>query len=107
MTLAHMVTEVNATEVPERSLRKVVWPWHELDYAVLGADSDRILADALTPQAVVLLAGLATAPAGPSRPSPPASVWWTVSAPPVPEIRASQRSPPTPGKSIRKSMFRM
>ncbi|MDF3313313.1 hypothetical protein P3H15_51325 [Rhodococcus sp. T2V] len=52
MTLAHMVTEVNATEVPERSLRKVVWPWHELEYAVLEADSDRILADALTPQAV-------------------------------------------------------
>ncbi|GAF45376.1 hypothetical protein [Rhodococcus wratislaviensis] len=107
MTLANMVTEVNATVIPERGAREVVWPWHELDYAVLEADSDRILADALTPQAVVLLARLATAPAGPPRPFPPASMGWTVSAPPVPEIRATQRSPPAPGKSIRKSMFRL
>lgn len=107
MTLANMVTEVNTTVIPERSARQVVWPWHDLDYAVLEADSDHILADALTPQAVVLLARLATTPAGPPRPSPPASMGWTVSAPPVPEIQATQRSPPTPGKSLRKSMFRM
>nr|WP_271210772.1 hypothetical protein [Rhodococcus wratislaviensis]GLK36287.1 hypothetical protein GCM10017611_31440 [Rhodococcus wratislaviensis] len=100
MISANMVTEVNATVIPERSEREAVWPWHELDYAVLEADSDRLLADALTPQAVVLLARLATAPAGPPRPSPPASRGWTVSAPPIPEIRATQRSPPTPGKTV-------
>ncbi|EID81560.1 hypothetical protein W59_02326 [Rhodococcus opacus RKJ300 = JCM 13270] len=93
-----MVTEVNATVIPGRPDREVVWPWHELDYALLEADSDRILADALTPQAVVLLARVATAPAGRSRPSSPASVSWTVSAPPAPEIRATQRSPPRTGK---------
>ncbi|PBC40011.1 hypothetical protein CJ179_33380 [Rhodococcus sp. ACS1] len=98
MTLANMVTEVNATVTPERTDREVVWPWHELDYTLLEADSDRILADALTPQAVVLLARLATAPAGPACPSPPASMSWTVSAPPAPEIRATQRSPPRTGK---------
>ncbi|WAM18981.1 hypothetical protein [Rhodococcus sp. JS3073] len=107
MTSANMVTEVNTTVIPERSEHEVVWPWHELDYAVLEADSDRILADALTPQAVVLLTRLATATAGPPRPSSPASMGWTVSAPPVPEIRATQRSPPTPGKTIPKRVFRM
>ncbi|CAG7633443.1 hypothetical protein SIM91_44100 [Rhodococcus opacus] len=107
MTLANRVTEVNATVIPERPERETVWPWHELDYAQLEADSDRILADALTPQAVVLLTRLATAPADPPRPSPPASMPGTVSTPPAPEIRATQRSPPKPGKSIRKSMFRM
>lgn len=98
MTLANMVTEVNATVIPERSEREGVWPWHELDYALLETDSDRILADALTPRAVVLLARLATEPAGRPRPSPPTSVSWTVSAPPAPEIRATQRSPPRTGE---------
>ena len=94
MTLANRVTEVNATVIPERTERETVWPWHELDYALLVADSDRILADALTPQAVVLLHRVATASAGRSRSSPPTPVWWTALAPPLPEIRATQRSPP-------------
>ncbi|MFC9553819.1 hypothetical protein ACFTWF_23515 [Rhodococcus sp. NPDC056960] len=96
MTSTHMVAEVNATDPGEPAERETVWPWHELDYALLVADSDRILADALTPQAVVLLRRVATAPAGPPRSSPPAPVWWTALAPPLPEIRATQRSPPTP-----------
>jgi len=96
MTWANRVAEVNATNPGERTERETVWPWHELDYALLVADSDRILADALTPQAVVLLHRVATAPAGPPRPSPPAPVWWTVTEPPLPEIRATQRSPPRP-----------
>ncbi|ABG95370.1 MULTISPECIES: hypothetical protein [Rhodococcus] len=98
MTLANMVAEADATEIGERTEREVVWPWHELEYALLVADSDRLLADALTPQAVVLLHQVATAPAAPPRPSPLASVSWTVSIPPVPEIRATQRSPPRPEK---------
>jgi hypothetical protein len=97
MTRADMVTEVTATDMWECTAREVVWPWHELEYAVLEADTDRILADALTPQAVVLLARVATAPAGPLCPSRPASVSWTVSAPPAPQFRATQRSPPRIG----------
>ena len=46
--------------IAECAEREAVWPWHELDYALLEVDSDRILADALTPQAVVLLARLGT-----------------------------------------------
>ncbi|MBC2640765.1 MULTISPECIES: hypothetical protein [unclassified Rhodococcus (in: high G+C Gram-positive bacteria)] len=94
MTQANRVAEVTAPEDWERSAREVVRMWHELEYALLVADSDRILADALTPQAVVLLARVATAPPGPPRPSPPAPVWWTISVPPAPGIRATQRSPP-------------
>ena len=97
MTLANRVAEVNATDTKERTEREMVWPWHELEYAQLVADSDRILSDALTPQAVVLLHQVATAPAGPPRPSPPVSPGWTASAPPAPEIRATQRSPPRLG----------
>lgn len=100
MTTANRVAEVNATDTEERTEREVMWPWHELEYAQLVADSDRILADALTPQAVALLHRVATAPAGPPRPSPPASPGWTVSAPPAPEIRATQRSPPRPRNPI-------
>ncbi len=94
MTSTNTVAEVNATDTRERTDRETVWPWHELDYALLVADSDRILADALTPQAVVLLHRVATASAGPPRSSPPTPVWWTALAPPLPEIRATQRSPP-------------
>ncbi|MFC9361978.1 hypothetical protein ACFTZB_36075 [Rhodococcus sp. NPDC057014] len=99
MTGANTVTEVNATWILERTESAVVWPWHELDYTLLAADSDPILADALTPQAVVLLARLATAPAGPRRPSAPASTAWTISEPPTAAIRATQRSPPRVGKT--------
>jgi len=106
MTLANMVTETIATVIPERTDHEVVWPWHELDYALLEADSDRILTDALTPQAVVLLARLATAPAGPACPSPSTSVPWPVSAPPAPQIRATQRSPPRTGTTSRKNTSR-
>jgi hypothetical protein len=93
MTQANMVAEVNPTVIPERTAGEVVWPWHEFGYAVY-----RILAAALTPQAVVLLTAVAAAPAGRPHPSPPVSVTWTVSAPPAPEIRATQRSPPRPAK---------
>ncbi|MDF3313322.1 hypothetical protein P3H15_51375 [Rhodococcus sp. T2V] len=99
MTAANTVTEGNATVIPERTETAVVWPWHELDYTLLAADSDRILADALTPQAVVLLTRLATAPAGPPLPSAPASTAWTMSEPPTPQVRATQRSPPRVGKT--------
>lgn len=107
MTSADSVTEMSGTVIPECAEREAVWPWHELDYALLESDSDRILAHALTPQAVVLLARLAIAPAGPPRPSPPAAVSWTVSAPPAPEIRATQRSPPRIGKTVRESISRV
>ena len=104
MTSANSVTEMNGTVIAECAEREAVWPWHELDYALLEVDSDRILADALTPQAVVLLARLGNGPADPPRPSPPAAVsWtvsWTVSAPPAPEIRATQRSPPRIGRPV-------
>jgi hypothetical protein len=107
MTWANMVTEVTATDMPECTAREVVWPWHELDYAVLEAEADRILADAHTPQAVVLLARVATALAGPRRPSRSASGSWTVSAPPAPQIRATQRSPPRIGNTSGKNTFRV
>ncbi|MFD7012740.1 hypothetical protein ACNJ7E_00980 [Rhodococcus sp. NM-2] len=100
MTSANMAAEVNATDTEQRPEREMIWPWHELEYAQLVADSDRILADALTPQAVVLLHRVATAPAGPPRPSPPTSPGWTVTAPPAPGIRATQRSPPRPRNPI-------
>ncbi|WP_257890505.1 hypothetical protein [Rhodococcus sp. USK10] len=99
MTLANRVAAVNATDTEERTEREVMWPWHELEYAQLVADSDRILADALTPQAVALLHRVATAPAGPPRPSPLTPPGWTVTAPPTPGIRATQRSPPRPRNS--------
>ena len=98
MTSTNPVAEVNATDTRERTERETMWPWHELDYALLIADSDRILADALTPQAVVLLHRVATAPVGRARPSPPTPVGWTALPPPLPEIRATQRSPPRPEK---------
>jgi len=94
MTSPTIVTEVKATESPERTEREVVRPWHELDYALRVADSDRILADALTPQSVVLLHRVATERSGWSHPSASAGSGWTVTAPPAPEIRATQRSPP-------------
>ena len=39
MTWANMVAEVNATNPGERTEDETVWPWHELDYALLVADS--------------------------------------------------------------------
>lgn len=94
MTPADLVTEVEATAIPECTEREVPWPWHELEYQLLVADSDRILADALTPQAVVLLKRVTTGDAGPLHPSPPTTRSWSVPAAPVREIRAKQRSPP-------------
>ncbi|WP_244163465.1 hypothetical protein [Rhodococcus koreensis] len=61
---------------------------------VVVADSDRILADALTPQAAILLAAMATARSGPWHPPRPRWSGWPVTAPPAPQIRATQRSPP-------------
>lgn len=94
MTLANEATELQPIADGERTEHELVRPWHELEYALLVADSDRILADALTPRTVVLLNRVATAPAGPPHPSPPSSEWWTVTAPPAPDVRAPQRSPP-------------
>lgn len=94
MTWARMATEANTTEMPERTEREVAWPWHELEYALLETDSDRILAEALTPQAVVLLTRVATDRDDRSRSSSPTSVLWSSPAAPAPEIRAKQRSPP-------------
>ncbi|MFF2112477.1 hypothetical protein [Rhodococcus koreensis] len=94
MTLAIMVTAAPGTGSPERLARAAVRPWHELDYELLVADSDRILADALTPQAVALLATVATARSGPWHRPRPRWSGWPVTAPPAPQIRATQRSPP-------------
>ena len=96
MTLANMAPETHATELPERTTGEAVRPWQEFEYARLVADSDRILADALTPQAVVLLHRVGTVRAGVRHPAPPVSPGWTVSAVPAPQIRATQRSPPSP-----------
>ncbi|MDF3313310.1 hypothetical protein P3H15_51310 [Rhodococcus sp. T2V] len=89
-----MVTAAPGTGTPERLARAAVRPWHELDYELLVADSDRILADALTPQTVVLLATMATARSGPRHRPRPRWSGWPVTAPPAPQIRATQRSPP-------------
>ena len=93
MTPAIRVTAAPGTGSP-RIARAVVRPWHELDYELLVADSDRILADALTPQAAVLLATMATARSGPWHRPRPRWSGWPVTAPPAPQIRATQRSPP-------------
>jgi hypothetical protein len=69
--------------------------WAEIEYELLLADSDRLLAEALTPQAVVLLRWVTVGTTGSPRPLPLPSAPWTPSAAPVPEIRAKQRSPPT------------
>ncbi|MEU2001399.1 hypothetical protein ACH47B_10625 [Rhodococcus sp. NPDC019627] len=70
-------------------------PWSEIEYHVLLADSDRLLAEALTPQAVVLLGLVTMGTTGSPRPLPLPSAPWTPSTAPIPEIRAKQRSPPT------------
>ncbi|MFI5436645.1 hypothetical protein ACHMZP_33400 [Rhodococcus baikonurensis] len=70
------------------------WPWHELDYAAVVEDSDRILADALTPAAWVLLARLAAGILEPAARVPPIVVPCSSYQVPVMRPRATQRSPP-------------
>lgn len=74
-----------------------VWPWHELEYAMFVADSDRILADALTPQPVVLLEQVGCRCTDAAHPHPDWDASWGPAPAPVGEIRAKQRSPPSAG----------
>ena len=74
--------------------RMGIHPWCELEYAAVVEDSDRILADALTPAAWVLLARLGACTLEPDLPVqgivlPPFSYQAPVMRP-----RATQRSPP-------------
>ena len=94
MTSPIIITPAPGTGSPECIAPAAVRPWHELDYELLVADSDRILADALTPQAAILLAAMATARSGPWHRPRPRWSGWPVTAPPAPQIRATQRSPP-------------
>jgi hypothetical protein len=96
LTWANPDAEVNATGTGECTEHEMVRLWHELDYALLVAESDRILADALTPHAVILLHQVATEPAGPPRPPPPVPLWWATTGPLPSEVHATQRSPPSP-----------
>lgn len=68
--------------------------WHDLEYAAVVRDSERILADALTPAAWVLLtriAGCTLDPGLPARPIMLPRYTYRVS---VMRPRATQRSPP-------------
>lgn len=88
MAQAIVVTGAYATEPSERTECEAVRPWHELEYALLVSDSDRLLADALTPQAVSLLRRLAIDRSGRSRPPAFAPSAWTVHVTPDRPIRA-------------------
>ena len=94
MTSPIIITPAPGTGSPECIAPAAVRPWHELDYELLVADSDRILADALTPQAAALLATMATARSGSRHRPRPRWSGWPVTAPPAPQTRATQRSPP-------------
>ncbi|MFD6860287.1 hypothetical protein ACFWCF_23495 [Rhodococcus sp. NPDC060090] len=94
MTSATMEIEADIDVMAEIRAREVIRPWHELDYAAYVTDSDRILADALTPHAAAMLMRLAAAQPAAPRLHCPASVSWSVSSCPVPERQATQRSPP-------------
>lgn len=94
MAQAIVVAEAYATEPSERTEREAVRPWHELEYALLIADSDRLLADALTPQAVGLLRRMAIDRSGRSHPPAFAPSTWAVHATPDRPIGAKQRAPP-------------
>jgi len=69
-------------------------PWHELEYAAVMEDSDRILADALTPAAWVLLTRIAGCTLDPRLVAPPIMVSRYTYRAPVTRPRATQRSPP-------------
>ncbi|OQM77988.1 hypothetical protein B0E55_06146 [Rhodococcus sp. 66b] len=69
--------------------------WHDLEYAAVMGDSDRILADALTPAAWVLLTRIEVgAFEGPVGPTPPMMLPRFTYRVPVTRPRATQRSPP-------------
>jgi len=69
-------------------------PWHDLEYAAVVADSDRILADALTPAAWALLTRLAAGTLGPGLAAAPIVLLRSSYRVPVMRPRATQRSPP-------------
>jgi len=68
--------------------------WPDLEYVAVVQDSDRILADALTPAAWVLLARLAAGTLEPAVPAAPIMVPRSSYRVPVMRPRATQRSPP-------------
>jgi hypothetical protein len=74
--------------------RQGIRPWRDLDYAAVVADSDRILADALTPTGWVLLTRLAAGALKLATPAPPIMLSVSSCRVPVMRPRATQRSPP-------------
>lgn len=68
--------------------------WRDLEYAAVMGDSDRILADALTPAAWVLLTRIAGCTLDPRLVAPPIMVSRYTYRAPVMRPRATQRSPP-------------
>ncbi|WP_157180211.1 hypothetical protein [Rhodococcus sp. DK17] len=89
MTLANIGPTVSEPDGCE------VWPWHE--FGLFVADSEGILADALTPQAVALLTLVNTDRLGSPPPLPASERGWTPLPAPPPATRAKQRSPPEQG----------
>jgi hypothetical protein len=68
--------------------------WRELEYAAVVEDSDRILSDALTPAAWVLLTRLGACTFEPVVPAPPIMLPRYSYRVPVMRPRATQRAPP-------------
>ncbi|EME24527.1 hypothetical protein [Rhodococcus qingshengii] len=68
--------------------------WHELEYAAVVEDSDRILADALTPAAWVLLTRIAGCTLDPGLVAPPIMMSRYTYRAPAMRPQATQRSPP-------------
>ncbi|OFV73784.1 hypothetical protein [Rhodococcus erythropolis] len=68
--------------------------WHDLEYAAVVRDSDRILADALTPAAWVLLTRITGCTLDPGLAAPPIMLSRYSYRVPVMRPRATQRSPP-------------
>ncbi|SEC25769.1 hypothetical protein SAMN04490220_1182 [Rhodococcus jostii] len=89
MTLANIGPTVSEPDGCE------VWLWYE--FGLFVADSEGILADALTPQAVVLLTLVNTDRLGSPPPLPASVRGWTPLPVPPPATRAKQRSPPEHG----------
>ncbi len=89
MTLANIGPTVSEPDGCE------VWLWHE--FGLFVADSEGILADALTPQAVALLTVVNTDRLGSPPPLPASARGWTPLPAPPPAARAMQRSPPEQG----------
>jgi hypothetical protein len=80
----------------EYTASEPVRPWHELEYRRLLADSDAILAEAVTPRAVVLLQRVGAGTGHHRTESPATGTLWHALEAPAPQIRAKQRSPPKP-----------